>query len=191
MMHLRSLFVIALGISLGMIAPAVRAEGNPAPSAWTTTEIAPLTQAQAWTLAQALNKGEADTAKIVAGKAQNPNVKAFAQHMARAHGEAAAAEKETARRLNLRMHGSPQLEQLKAHQRATAQRLSAASKADFDRVYIDAELEAHQQALDLLDRDVLPSATNPEMTADMEALREQIAEHLDEARGLQLELEGG
>ncbi len=183
-MYLRTLAAAALWASV-VVVPTARGEGATPPVA----SHAPLTPPQALTLAEALNKGEADAARIAVARTETPSVKALAEHLMQAHVSAGRAEEELARSLNFRPRGSAQLNQVKAKQRALAQRLGVAPKADFDRTYLDAEVHGHQQALELIDQDLLPSAASPQLENDLQRLRDRMADQLDDVRGVLLELE--
>jgi predicted outer membrane protein len=66
----------------------------------------------------------------------------------------------------------------------TLTKLNQAKGADFDRAYLDAQVEGHEKALDTLRQRLLPSANNPELTKYLRGLQPKIEQHLARARTL-------
>ncbi len=187
----RALIATAVG-ALALVASQARAEppaqnhpANNAPPAPTAAPSPPLSQPEAWTLAEALNAGEVKEAQAALTKAHSPAVKDFAQHMLQAHRDADKTERDVAARLRIAHTRSPALDAMEAEQRDSAQKLQSASAKDFDRVYMDAQVKGHEDALATIDGKILPSLTDPQLRANVEALRAIVAEHLDEAKRVQ------
>jgi predicted outer membrane protein len=61
---------------------------------------------------------------------------------------------------------------------------------DFERVYIDAQVAAHAEVLNLIDRQLLPAAASDGMQAELVALRAAVSSHLDAARIVQSAVSG-
>jgi putative membrane protein len=73
---------------------------------------------------------------------------------------------------------------LKDEAQKTLTQLNQANGTDFDRAYLDAQVEGHQKALDTLKTQLLPSAKAPELTRYLRALQPKIEQHLTRARAL-------
>jgi putative membrane protein len=61
-------------------------------------------------------------------------------------------------------------------------RLESASDADFDRAYVQSQIEMHTDALDVLDRRIVPGATDPDFRTLVQNIRTGVATHLAHAR---------
>jgi putative membrane protein len=57
-------------------------------------------------------------------------------------------------------------------------KLDAASGADFDRVFVATQIDAHRKLLDVLDRQLVPNAKNAELKALLLRARPKVEEQL-------------
>jgi len=140
----------------------------------------PLTEGQIASITDGLNRGEIEQAKIARTKSKNKDVLGFASMMIAHHDRATkqlAALKETP-------ETSPLAIQMQGQAQSTQARLNQASGADFDRAYLDAQVQGHQQALDTLRQKLLPSATSPALTKYLKGLQPTIEQHLQRATQL-------
>lgn len=133
-------------------------------------------------MAEAINAAVVDEARIARNRVQNAGVKAFADHVLKAHFEAGKAERDIAARLQIRREGSAALTKVDAEEKAELERLRAVKNADFDALYLLGQINAHQEALQVIDDELLPSAAAPQARASLLALRDMVAEHLKEAQ---------
>jgi putative membrane protein len=136
----------------------------------------------------AANQGELDAAALAAGKAQNADVKDFADRMTKDHDDAklklAGVETEagltpadTALSLNLTKHASDE-----------AAQLGFLNGGAFDGAYIDAQVSDHTTLLKELDETLIPDAKDANLAALLRKLRPVVAHHLAMARRVQAEL---
>ncbi len=68
---------------------------------------------------------------------------------------------------------------------AQHQTLAALDGAEFQRAWVDAMVTGHQEALDKLDSELIPSADDARVQRHLQTSRTAIAGHLETARGLQ------
>lgn len=166
------------------------------------------------------NKSEVDAAKVAAQKATNAEVRRFAQKMQREHTQSEREVSDLARRLNVTLDSSSQqgamVQSLRQMAQQMSQQLSSTPKgAEFDRVYIDGQVQAHQAVLENLQRiagstaggntgSTTGAGTGTAATAaagssqapatPQEAAQKMIPhvqQHLDEARQIQSRLSSG
>lgn len=123
--------------------------------------------------------------------ATNPRVKEFAQRMITDHGGVNQSAVSLATRLGVTPEESPTSRQLQQGGEQVRQQLSGLSGAEYDRAYVDNEVEYHETVLAAIDQTLLPGVQNAELRALLEATRPAIQAHLDHARELQAELAGG
>jgi putative membrane protein len=151
--------------------------GNAAASADTAT---PLTDGQIAAITDDLNTGEIEQAKVARSKSKNKDVLSFANMMIEHHGQ--AKKKQAA--LKESPEPSPLAKQLQSDSQKTLTQLNQANGSDFDRAYLDAQVEGHQKALDTVRQKLLPSAKTPELTKYLRDLQPTIEQHLTRARSL-------
>jgi putative membrane protein len=154
------------------------------------TRAQKLNDAQIAAITDSVNSAEIEQARIAQAKSQNEQVRRFASMMIEHHGQAKAQQAA----LNLEAAESPLSQQLAVESRATLETLKAKSGADFDSAYLQAQVEAHQKALDTIRHDLQPSAKDPELRSYLENLTPKVSQHLEQARAAQQSLqtnEGG
>lgn len=130
-----------------------------------------------------VNAGEIAAGKIAQTKASNADVKAYAREMVQAHTamdkQGAKIGGETAA-TNATIRDSV----VNANKAVSSQLQSAASGAEFDKAYIESQVQGHQSALSFLQ-----AAQNQTQNADMrkmiDAAIPDVQKHLDRARSLQ------
>jgi putative membrane protein len=141
-----------------------------------------LTDAQIAGVMNAANDAEVQQARIAQQKAKHPRVKKFAAMMISDHGSARKKQQALLDKSGMIPSSSNLMTQLNTDAQSTLQSLQSASAGDFDLVYMDAQITAHQQVLVALDRDLIPAAQDAELKALLEEVRPKIAEHLKQAQ---------
>jgi putative membrane protein len=165
------------------------ATGSPVAAADSTTALpAALTEGQIAHIADMANTAEIEQGKLALSKAKAPRVRAFAQKMVKHHEQAKAEQKKIIKELQLSPAESPESNVWKTDGDRAIGALRGASGSGFDRAYVDGQVDAHQKALDTIDKRLVPSAQNERIKSALLKAREVVASHLDEARSLQAEL---
>lgn len=141
-----------------------------------------LTDAQIAGVMNAANDAEVQQARIAQQKAKHPRVKKFAAMMISDHGNARKKQQALLDKSGMMPSSSNLMTQLNNDAQSTTQSLQSATAVDFDLAYMDAQITAHQQLLDALDRDLIPAAQSSELKTLLEAVRPKIAEHLKQAQ---------
>ena len=105
----------------------------------------------------AADQSEVAAAQVAVDKATNPQVRQFAQLMQREHSESARQVGQLANQMNVSLEASAaqgqMVQQLQQMAQQTAQQLNATPRgAEFDRVYMESQVQAHQMVLDNLQR---------------------------------------
>ncbi|MGZ6015024.1 MAG: DUF4142 domain-containing protein [Phenylobacterium sp.] len=88
---------------------------------------------------------EIQAAKIAETRSKNPDIKAFAKMMVKDHTATSAAMGPLAKAA-----GQTPADKLDDRRSGLIDHLNKASDADFDRVYVDQQVAAHKEALDLM-----------------------------------------
>lgn len=166
----------------------------PAPNPKNAADVPPpsqdpvLTDADIAAITNAANKGEVDQAKLALQKAKNPKVKKFAQMMVDHHTAAINDQNKLMTSVKITPSSNAQSKQLGDDGATALSSLQNDSGADFDKAYIDLQVNEHQQVLTTLDQKLIPAAQNPDLKAALVAFEPKVAEHLKKAQALQAEL---
>ena len=105
----------------------------------------------------AADQSEVHAAQIAMRKATNAEVRQFAQQMNREHSKAAHDDSELAKKLNVDLRASgnqgDMVKSVQSMAQQTEQKLNSTPKGkEFDRVYMDSQVQAHQSVLENLQR---------------------------------------
>ena len=131
------------------------------------------------------NQVDIDAGKLAVSRASNEKVKAFAQLMITDHSGVNKAATELVTRLKVTPQDNPASQRLKATGEMNLTHLKALSGPAFDSLYIDREVLYHQQVIDMLDKTLIPEATNAELKALLIKVRPAFVAHRDHAKSLQ------
>ena len=131
------------------------------------------------------NSIDSATGELARTKAQNAQVKEFARTMIRDHGAVNKKAVDLAQRLKVTPQDNDVSRQLQQGAGDARTNLQGKSGAEFDRAYIDREVQYHQAVLDALDQTLIPGAQNADLKALLQQVRPNIAAHLERARGIQ------
>jgi len=182
--------VVAIG-AFGLLA-ACSPKADETPDTLATTPPATATTpavTDAWTDSNVLdaltvaNQGEIDYSQIAAEKASNANVKAYAQKMVKEHGTMLEAVKGLAARLTLTPAPNDKANDLKEENQKDINDLNAKTGADFDKEFMEEQVDMHQETLDLLN-DLDGRTTNADLKAAIAEAKPKVQAHLDEAKAI-------
>lgn len=166
--------------TIGAGREAVRAEGEENKDAGEPTD------AQIVALTIAANTADSSAGELAQNRAQDPQVREFARMMVQDHGAANQRIQELVRRLNIRPDTAwGDNRTLLEESRDQVRELQSKNGAEFDREYIDQEVDMHQDVLEKLDEDLIPKADNAELKTLLQETRQSVQRHLDRARELQ------
>ncbi len=157
---------------------AAKPEEPPAAPALTDAEIA--------AISKAANDGEIEHAKLAKTKAKDKKVKDFAAMMTKDHTDANKRQAALAKKAAIEPKESDLSKRLVEDAKTKGEALKNVAKgAEFDRAYIDGQVEAHTMVLDTLDKQMIPAAQNPELKAELEKVRGAVEMHLNQAKEIQ------
>jgi len=171
-------------------APA-SAEGQPAaatPSDATASDADPskpsdvapadaLTDEQIATVTSLANNSEIEQAKLARARSKDQEVLQFAGMMIAHHGE--AQRKQDA--LSLGAAESTLSRDMIVEGSETLKTLKAKTGAEFDRAYMQAQVQGHQKVLDAIEGKLLPNAKRADLKAYLNEIRPRVKQHLEQA----------
>jgi putative membrane protein len=121
-------------------------------------------------------------------KGSAKSVKDFAQTMINDHSAVNKQAVALATKLKVTPEDNDVSRSLKSAGDASTSNLQGKSGGDFDKAYIDNEVTFHQNALDAIDKTLIPSAQNAELKSLLEKTRPAVAAHLARAKDIQTTL---
>lgn len=130
------------------------------------------------------NKAEVEQGRLARERAKDPRVRDFAAMMVDHHSQALRDEQK------LKVEPEPGADVLNM-QREGKQRMSDLRQkkgAEFDRAYIELQIEEHRRLLDKLNRELMPAAKDEAVVSYLEEIRPRVESHLAQAERLQREL---
>jgi putative membrane protein len=134
------------------------------------------------------NQIDIDAGKLAKSHTENKEVQAFAQQMITDHSAVNKQAGALAKKLGVKPEDNDTSKALKKGAQANLAKLKNLKGAQFDKAYVDHEVDYHQQVLDAIDKVLVPSAQNAELKGLIEKVRPAIQAHLDHAKHVQADL---
>jgi putative membrane protein len=147
-----------------------------------------ISDAQILLLLDTLNQGEVEEAYAALPRLSSPDVQAFAQQMITDHGSARQSIASTAEALALNPAPSKQQKKLEAEAEVHVAALRNTPADELDAAYVELQVAAHVEALELLAR-LREKAEAPALTTLIDTLETAVDDHHESAVALQSELE--
>ncbi len=132
-----------------------------------------------------LNNNEIDVAKLAIKKTKNANVKEYAEFLLKEHKDNLKDGKKLSKEIKEKPLNSEQAKTLKQKGKAEVKSLAKLKGEDFDKAFIQAMVQDHQEAISLLDNDLLKNVTNASLKDFLNTTHGHLATHLDKAKALQ------
>jgi putative membrane protein len=142
---------------------------------------ASLSDPQVLDVAITANAGEVSQAEIAIMRANAEEVRTFAEMMLEEHSAAAADAATLGEEEGITPATNPVSNNLRTKAMATVSLLEDASEEDFDRVYMESQVMAHQEVLAMLNAQLIPQADNAALTAFLTDMRNKVQAHEQEA----------
>jgi putative membrane protein len=136
-----------------------------------------------------MNEEEMKMAEYAKKWAKGTRVKEFAALMITDHGALKAREDETRDRLGLRKTDSRLRDDIKNDAKQKMEVLEKVPKGDdFDKSYVDIQVDTHAMWINFLDTKLLPHAQMPDLRVELNNFRATLERHYDTAKQLQASL---
>lgn len=131
-----------------------------------------------------LNKAEVASADLALAKSSNKTVRQYAIFIKAEHTRNLQKTLSLSRKTGIKPMMNITAQNLQNHGNQELANLRTLNNANFDRTFINASVQDHQTALNLLDQDIAQS-TNAQLTAFLKETRIHVAHHLERARAIQ------
>jgi len=161
----------------------------PAGADETVVVVTGLSNGQIVRIAETMQNANLAQASIVAERAQDARVKQFAEQLGKDSKRQKERTQELAKSAQLTPAESPVSADMrvKASQELTSVEL--ARPEEFDRAFIDAQVQENEEMLQLLNARLIPSASEPKLKDELTKSKATLERQTDEARDIQRSLE--
>lgn len=166
--------------------------GNAASTTTTNTTATgqKLTDGQIAAVVLAADGAEMNQAKMAEKKSRNKKVKGFAHHMLSDHGKNEHALASMDKKTKMIPEQSDLSQSMTTQAEQTAKQLQEMSGKEFDKAYIDAQVQQHQALLDTMNNQLIPNAQNPKLKAMLDKTAKTVSSHLEQAKRIQASMAG-
>lgn len=177
-----------IGCLILLAAFSVRAEDSYHNRVEPLTQTVVLTEGEIAQVVMTIDDGEIGAAKIAMKNSKNSSVKDFAKMMADAHTKNRDDLKNLAKKEKFALKNSELSKGLDKDSGASNKNLKKVAKNDFDKTYMDDQVNMHGKALSTLGGMLLPSSMNADLRATLEQTKNDVSMHLEKAKSVRAEL---
>jgi len=156
------------------------------PSAKAEERQAKLEDAEIVAITDAANSAEIEQGRLARDKAKDPRVRDFAAMMVDHHGRA----QQDQQKLSVESAANAESRRMQGDAEEALQALKQKRGKEFDRAYLQLQIDEHRNVLEALEDQLLPSAKDPKVKAYLENIKPKVESHLAQAERLQAELNG-
>ena len=149
----------------------------------------PLTDGEIVAVTSTANAGEIEMANLAAKTATNADVKNFAAMMITQHKDMETKGKALAAKAKITPADNDASTALKTDVQSTITSLKTQKGKDFDKAYMESQVKAHRDVLNLFDNKLLPNAQNGDLKTLLTDGRSHVAAHLAKAEEIQKKLD--
>jgi putative membrane protein len=168
-------------LSLAAVVPLVACRSS--------SDRARLTDPEVAMVVRVSNLSEVREGQLARDKATDTAVRDFAQMMITDHTAASNKAEADLARAGIPSEDSQLSRQIDANSgTATDSLRAAASGRDFDRAYMDRQVEAHRYILGVIDQTLVPNAHSKALKAVLAEMRKTVQDHLTRAQQIQSNL---
>jgi putative membrane protein len=153
-------------------------------SADVRTEVESLTDGKIIEITHVANTAEIAQAKLALLRSLDPSVRRLARTIVTDHQKADHAGARVAEQNRLVLAESGISKRLQTDADKTLTDLNGKSDADFDRAYVDAQIDQHKSVLRLIDEKLTASANSSAVKSLLATVRPHIQMHLDRSKAI-------
>jgi predicted outer membrane protein len=147
-----------------------------------------LTDDQILQVTRTANTAEVAQAQLAHVKSSDTRVQRLAASTIRDQEETDTQGAAIAKKQSLKPDSSPESTQLEAQTGGTLRTLKVEAGADFNKSYVDAQVQQSRAVLQLLDDKLIPESQAPDLRAYLQRMKASTEDHLDQAIAVREEL---
>lgn len=132
-----------------------------------------------------VDSGEIEQARFAFSQANDPRVKEYAEHMIEQHTDSTKKLTALASENGMTPTASNNSTALQTKSQNILAGLKNATDASFDATYMQAQIQQHQEVLDMLHSQLLPASRSDAVSAQLKSAHSMVQAHLNEARRIE------
>jgi len=148
----------------------------------------PMTEPMVAGLTRTIHDSEIEAGRLALQKSTNENVRQFAQRMINEHTNLNQQLENVVDRLNMDPAGGTTNDQLRSSSRATLDNLREYEGNNFDRTYIQNQIDMHRWAIEAIDQTLIPASRRNPLQSYIRDMRPILAAHLQDAERIMANL---
>jgi putative membrane protein len=152
-------------------------------------QVTTLSDGEIAAIESAANTGEIQMAELAKKQGTSPVVKDFATMMITHHKDADGKLKTIVKKQNITIKEDDTSNKLKADVTTMTTELRSKKGKEFDKAYIDDQVKAHTDVLDIIENQMMPSVQNGDLKAHLADVHRTVADHLQKAQDAQSKLQ--
>lgn len=160
-------------------------EASPAEGPQRSGKMAALTDGQIMQVLANVDSGEIEQAQVALSKSTSPAVRQFAQHMVDQHTQSQQDAQQLSAETKIIPSPSDPANEVHTKGSNVLDKLNNADATSFDKTYIQAQVQQHQDVLKMLNEKLIPSASSPELRNTLEKTKSMVQQHIDMAKQIQ------
>jgi putative membrane protein len=191
-------------VASGLVMAAAACHENPPPATTTTsmgtenvgigvttpsgTTMSTTKAATTFGALRAIHDAEVERGSLAMTRASDQRVKDFATKVVKSHQDALKRDQDIMGRMGVTPQESDVSKVIKSNADKTKDELASKSGSDFDKAYIDDQINYYRSAIDTFDKDLIPNISDPAVKSDVMEARNKNNEHLKEAQDIRAHL---
>lgn len=132
-----------------------------------------------------VDAGEIEQARFAFSQANDARVKEYAEHMIQQHTDSTQRINALASQNDLTATASNNSTTLQTKGQKILEGLKSSADATFDATYMQAQIQQHQEVLDMLHAQLLPASRSDAVSAQLKSAHTMVQAHLNEARRIE------
>lgn len=142
---------------------------------------AALTDGEIVQILATVDNGEIAQAQVALTKTSTPQVRDFANMMISQHTTSKQRASDLATQTKIVPSPSAQANQLQTKGAKMLETLNAADPSDFDKMYIQSQIDQHKEVLEMLNDKLIPAAKDPTLKQQLTETQNMVQHHIDQA----------
>jgi putative membrane protein len=134
------------------------------------------------------NTEEMNLSKLAREKTRTPRVKKFAETMFQEHARSNDRMASFRTQQNLQLQETRKSMKVKSKSHNTLENLQAKSGTEFDRAYMDAQVNLHRETLQAIEADYLQKTQNTHLRSMLQKTKTDVQHHLQQAQEIRANL---
>jgi putative membrane protein len=160
-------------------------EASPAEGPQRSGKMVALTDGQIMQVLANVDSGEIEQAQVALSKSTSPAVRQFAQHMVDQHTQSQQDAQQLSAETKIIPSPSDPATEVHTKGSNVLDKLNSADATSFDKTYIQAQVQEHQDVLKMLNEKLIPSASSSELRNALEKTKSMVQQHIDMAKQIQ------